>query len=115
MVSQAASASCGAVGSCIVVGSLEALPGVDAATACARFERKFVPLIRESGVTGDVSIELAFHEAGAIDAVIRLTKSGSTTRYPTISVNTFDRAIRLSDLDLLARAAARALADEPPA
>lgn len=115
MVSRATFASGGAVTSCIVVGSLEALPGVDATAACARFEREFVPSIRESGVTGNVSIELAFHEAGSIDAVIRLTKRGSTTRYPTISVTSLDRAIRLSDLDLLARTAARALANEPPA
>jgi hypothetical protein len=105
-------ASGGVTGTCVVVGSLEAIPDVDASAVCARFEREFVSLIRESGVAGSLSIELAFHKRGSIEAVIRLTKCGNTTHYPTISVNTLDRVIRLSDLDVLAQAAALALTNE---
>lgn len=90
---------------CKVTGPLAALPGMDAAAICDRFERQLAAGLDEAQLPQDLAIALTLHARGAID--VRLSRGSEN--YPVISVDTLDRALQPDDLDRLARAAVQVL------
>ncbi len=96
---------------CKVTGSLAALPGMDAAAICGRFESDLAAALGTAHSPQGLAITLTLHPRGAIDARITRAGDGAAQTLPVISVDALDRGLRPDDITQLARAAAQALAD----
>lgn len=100
-------------GTCSVNGATGALPGMDAAAICERFESDLAAALGSRPVPAGLAIALTLHKRGAIEAQLRLSGEDAGPPYPTISVESTDRALQPDDIDRLARAVAAVLADPP--
>ena len=100
---------------CTVTGAAGALAGMDAAAICQRFESDLAAALDGRPVPEGLAITLTLHKRGAIDAWLRLPASGESAgpQYPSISVESTDRALQPDDIARLARVVAAALAEPP--
>ncbi|MFY8048482.1 MAG: hypothetical protein ACOVNS_06635 [Erythrobacter sp.] len=100
---------------CTVTGAAGALPGMDAAAICRRFESDLAAALEGRPVPEGLAVTLTLHKRGAIDALLHLPATGGSAgpQYPSISVESTDRALQPDDIQRLARVVAAALAEPP--
>ncbi|WP_324076605.1 MAG: hypothetical protein RSE14_07030 [Erythrobacter sp.] len=98
---------------CTVTGATGALPGMDAAAICERFESDLAAALGQRPAPEGLAIALTLHKRGAIDAQLSAGGTGARPQYPSISVESTDRALQPDDIDRLARAVAAVLAEPP--
>lgn len=100
------------------IDGIEHLPGASSAEAtCSHFEQllhqQLAAQINADGgsmAIEPVSIALSIEKRGAIKAKVTASKNGSVTEYPEVGFDVMDRPLRESDLEPLAAAVARVLA-----
>lgn len=97
---------------CTISGPSAALPGMDAAAVCARFESELVRALGGTALPEGLTIALTLHKRGGIDADLSLAGADTPRRLPRVSVDVSDRALRADDLAALARGAAQLLAGD---
>lgn len=110
---QPACATSAMAATCSVTGDAGALPGMDAGAICQRFERDLAAALGPALAPEGLAIALTLHKRGAIDAQLRAPGTGESAGFPTISVESTDRALQPDDIDRLARAVAAMLAEQP--
>jgi len=98
---------------CTVTGPAGALPGMDAAAICERFESDLAAELGQRPAPDGLAIALTLHKRGAIDAQLSAGGAGARAQYPSISVETTDRALQPDDIGRLARAVVAVLAEPP--
>lgn len=111
---QSACATSAMASNCTVTGSLGALPGMDAAAICTRFEADLASALGDRPVPQGLMIALTLHKRGAIAAQMSLAGDGdASARYPDFAIEVSDRALNPDDINRLAQLAALVLNENP--
>ena len=99
--------------SCSVQGAQ--VLGAEESEICSRFQQRLSAALDDRMVAEGLSVSLNAQKSGTIEAVIVTSSTNGTKTYPGVSVDVMDRSLNLSDVDMLARAAADVMLKEQTA